>query len=171
MRFVKWPTRETAIAVVCLIVSCFLAIGLAVARARPQINLYFVEGDEVVSRDRAVALGSATSDTATEGQESVRSPLDIVHTQANADHVQTSSDSAGSGLSVHTPTLVEVINEYGVDEWQTIKGIGPALALRIVDYRESNGPFETIDDLIAVSGIGPAKLLQIESDLRMQWGW
>ncbi|HQR09623.1 MAG TPA: ComEA family DNA-binding protein, partial [Gemmatales bacterium] len=39
-----------------------------------------------------------------------------------------------------------------------LPGVGPHLAARIVDHRDKNGPFNRIDDLKAVHGIGPATL-------------
>lgn len=39
-----------------------------------------------------------------------------------------------------------------------LPGVGPALAQRIVEYREASGPFQRIDDLTKVKGIGPKKL-------------
>lgn len=50
------------------------------------------------------------------------------------------------------------INSASVDALTAVKGIGKALAVRIVEYREENGPFETMDKLSAVSGIGTSKV-------------
>ena len=41
---------------------------------------------------------------------------------------------------------------------ETLPGIGPSLAAAIVEHRQREGPFVTIDALLAVPGIGPAKL-------------
>lgn len=49
------------------------------------------------------------------------------------------------------------INRAGVDELDTLPGIGPALARRIVDYRENQGKFKDISELKNVSGIGDKK--------------
>ncbi len=51
------------------------------------------------------------------------------------------------------------INSAGVDELEYLPGVGPALARRIVDYREKNGPFKKIEELKNVKGIGD-KLFQ-----------
>lgn len=43
-----------------------------------------------------------------------------------------------------------------------LPGIGEELAARIVEYREEHGPFETVEDLTEVSGIGQGKLAALE---------
>jgi competence protein ComEA len=45
------------------------------------------------------------------------------------------------------------INTAGVDLLDTLPGIGPVLAERIVAYREANGPFRSVDELAQVDGI------------------
>ena len=46
------------------------------------------------------------------------------------------------------------INSATAEQLQEIPGIGPALATRIIDFREEHGPFERVEDLLNVQGIG-----------------
>jgi comEA protein len=52
------------------------------------------------------------------------------------------------------------LNTAGVDELQTLPGIGPALARRIVEHRREHGPFRRVEDLLEVKGIGEKSLLR-----------
>ena len=54
------------------------------------------------------------------------------------------------------------INTADPDLLESLPGIGPALAQRIVDHRQSHGPFERIEDITEVSGIGDAILESIQ---------
>jgi competence protein ComEA len=53
-------------------------------------------------------------------------------------------------------------NLASVNDFDALPGIGPALAQRIVAYRESHGPFAEIDGLARVPGIGPVVLARIK---------
>ncbi len=64
--------------------------------------------------------------------------------------------SAGSGTSAGTALIN--INTASETELETLSGVGPVTAAAIIDYRTQNGPFAAVDDLIDVSGIGPATL-------------
>jgi len=57
------------------------------------------------------------------------------------------------------------INTASADQLSTLKGIGPALAKRIVDYRQANGDFKTIEDLTQVKGIGEKTLADISESI------
>lgn len=54
------------------------------------------------------------------------------------------------------------INTASLDELDTLPGIGPTTAQRIIDYRNDNGPFGIIEDIVNVSGIGPATFDEIK---------
>lgn len=51
---------------------------------------------------------------------------------------------------------------------ETLPGIGPALAERILEYRDANGPFPDVDALQNVSGIGPATLDEIRDQITVE---
>lgn len=54
------------------------------------------------------------------------------------------------------------INEADADLIANLAGIGPAISQRIVEYRNSHGYFQSIDELTNVKGIGPKLLKSIE---------
>ena len=57
------------------------------------------------------------------------------------------------------------INSASATELETLSGIGEVLAATIVEYRDQNGPFASVDDLLDVSGIGPATLEEIRDQV------
>jgi len=50
------------------------------------------------------------------------------------------------------------INTASMSDLDTLSGVGPSTAKAIIEYRTKNGPFGSIEDLLNVRGIGPAKL-------------
>lgn len=58
------------------------------------------------------------------------------------------------------PGLVNV-NTASVAELQTLPGVGPKAAERIVEYRDEYGRFASVDDLEAIEGFGPARLAKL----------
>ena len=57
------------------------------------------------------------------------------------------------------------INRATAREFDSLVGIGPVIAKRIVEYRRVNGPFMAIEDLEKVSGIGSAKFEELKSKI------
>jgi competence protein ComEA len=69
------------------------------------------------------------------------------------------ADSAAEGAGSSTaPSAPVDLNTASVTELDALPGVGPATAQAIVDYRTQHGPFRSVDDLLDVRGIGPAKL-------------
>jgi comEA protein len=57
------------------------------------------------------------------------------------------------------------LNHAGLFDLETLPGIGPVLAERIMAYRDSAGSFQSVDDLRNVKGIGPAKFAEIKDKI------
>src|SRR5690606_25448972 len=66
------------------------------------------------------------------------------------------------------PGALVNINTASIAELETLPGIGPALAQKIVDHRAEHGPFATIEAILDVSGIGPAKFEAIRDLITVQ---
>lgn len=60
------------------------------------------------------------------------------------------------------------INEASQGDLETLPGIGPSIASRIIEYREQNGKFGEIEDLQNVKGIGDAKYNRIKDSITVK---
>jgi competence protein ComEA len=77
---------------------------------------------------------------------------------------KTSSPNAKSGKKY---TGVININRATKTEFDSLVGIGPVIAARIISYRNQNGPFIALEDLLKVSGVGPKTLEKMRSRLTL----
>jgi len=62
-------------------------------------------------------------------------------------------------------TALVNINTASAAEFEALPGIGPKMAQRIVEYREKNGAFKKLEDLMNVKGIGEKNFLKLKSQL------
>ena len=91
--------------------------------------------------------------------EQIRVPTKAETEGMQAPAMQTAADGGGSsGGKVN-------INTADIEELQTLSGIGETRALAIISYRETNGAFERIEDIMNVSGIKTALFNTIKDDI------
>lgn len=87
------------------------------------------------------------------GRNMNRTPVQIqtlTEPVSTAAAVMSTDAAAEPGLiNINTATLAEL---------QTLPGIGETFAQRIIEYREANGPFRTVGELMNVDGIGEKRL-------------
>ena len=134
------PTTATSVTAVRM-----LTIHVSGAVARP--GLVQIAAPARVA-DVIVAAGGALRDAEL-------GSLNLAASVSDGQHIRIPSAVAGS----EDPESGKVaINQANAEELESLPGVGPVLAQRIFDYREAHGPFEMVEDLLDVPGIGEAKL-------------
>ncbi len=85
--------------------------------------------------------------------------LDIPYTAGSSPVIATEAPIATEDLS--SAELIN-INTASQSELESLPGIGPTTARKIIEYRDQNGPFINAEDIINVSGIGPGTYERIK---------
>jgi len=70
-------------------------------------------------------------------------------------------------LAVSINNKIVRINSATTEQLDTLSGIGPSIAKRIIDYRTKNGGFKNIEELKLVSGIGDKLFEEIKDDVAL----
>lgn len=82
----------------------------------------------------------------------------------NNNNFQIIDDNTSSSTDNSSNALVN-INIATQTELETLPGIGPSTALKIINYRKENGNFKSIDDIKNVTGIGDSKFEKIKDKI------
>jgi competence protein ComEA len=124
-----------------------------------QPDVYALAPDSIV-KDAVMAAGGASDDADLDR-------INLALRVADGQHIyvpRTGEDalpvSPPSGRSV-TPDRIN-INTADLAALESLPGIGPTLAQRILDYRQAHGPFARVKDIMEVSGIGPSTFEKIQ---------
>ena len=108
------------------------------------------------------------------GRRLNRSPVHIYQATAPADAApeppETETETEPEPETAPAMTGPLNINTATAEQLDTLPGIGPVLAQRIVDYRTANGGFRAVEELLNVSGIGNAKLMEILDEITVEQG-
>ena len=65
------------------------------------------------------------------------------------------------------PSQIVNVNTASAADFEALPGIGPKLAARIIDYRQKNGPFKKLEDLMNVQGLGEKNFLKLKPQLTL----
>ncbi|MGY4710497.1 ComEA family DNA-binding protein [Mycolicibacterium sp. CBM1] len=72
-----------------------------------------------------------------------------------------------AGPTPHAPAEPVDLNTATVEQLDALPGVGPVTATAIVAWRDTNGPFSSVDQLGEVDGIGPARLEKLRAQVRV----
>ena len=87
--------------------------------------------------------------------------------QIYVDPIYTAGSPTRVGSKAAVPRGPININRANASDLDSLDGIGPVIAKRIIAYRTTNGPFVVLEDLLKVSGIGDAKFAQFKEKIRV----
>lgn len=98
--------------------------------------------------------GTGTANEGTAGTNDDAQPTE--HAQSYEGPKSSETQSNGNSINLNTADATQL---------QQVKGVGPVMAQRIIDYRTSIGRFSSVDQLLQVSGIGPKTLERIRGQV------
>lgn len=76
--------------------------------------------------------------------------------------------AGGSALGSAAPASAQIdLNNATLEQLDTLDGVGPATARKIIAYRAQHGPFRSVAELSRIPGIGPKKLAAMRPRLRV----
>jgi comEA protein len=78
---------------------------------------------------------------------------------------QPQTHAAGTRAATADASRIVNINTASASEFESLPGIGAKMAARIVEYRQKNGPFKKVEELMNVRGLGEKNFLKLKAQL------
>ena len=144
-----------------LIFSCLFGLGLLARHIQSQPHP--LPQNTYATTDRLFHEASGSSHAATEALVHELPAPTVPEATSDTNRTTTSkptSRSAHSTTAASTPRMN--LNEANASQLERLPRIGPKLAERILEYRNEHGPFQRVQDLVKVSGIGEKTLARLE---------
>jgi competence protein ComEA len=135
-----------------------LVVDVAGAVRRP--GLYRLRSGSRI--DDAIAAAGGPKPRAQLGAVNLAAPV------ADGEQVVVPGRGATTGVGAATPsagsspTAPLDLNTATLEQLESLPGIGPVTAQKILDYRQQHGAFHAVDELQGVPGIGPAHMAQLK---------
>ena len=144
-----------------------LRVYVSGAVQRPDV--YILPPSSIV-KDAVEAAGGGTADA---DLDRINLALQLydqqqVYVPHQGEAALTVTPASGRSASVDPATSLINVNTASIEELDTLPGIGPAIAQRIIDYRTENGAFASIQDIMDVKGIGPTVFAKIEDMITVE---
>ena len=136
------------------------AVVVHVVGAVREPGLYRVRDGARVA-DAISRAGGASGRAALDGVNLAAKVADgqqVVVPRRGASAGASAAPAAAAGGASGAPSAPISLSSATLEQLDTLAGVGPATAQKILDHREANGGFSSVDDLAQVPGIGPKKL-------------
>ncbi len=120
-----------------------------------------------------VYIPDSIQNSKTEKQESLIASKNNFFIMDTTPVAKTSKNNVKSGKTTGKTSNSKVKSQYekvdvnhaSLQELEKLKGVGPALAKRIYEYRQTHGSFKSVEELVNVKGIGAAKLKAMKEQI------
>lgn len=175
--FLRRPEPAPPVTIVTATPRPSATVALLIVDVRGAVNKPGVYTLTVGSRvqDALVAAGDVLSNADTRALNLARKLNDgeQIYVPLVGEATVAPPTAAAKSSAARTPTAKAStgkinVNTATLEELDTLPGIGPAIAQRIIDYRTQNGDFKKIDNLKNVRGIGDALFNQIKDLVALQ---
>ena len=126
-----------------------------------------LNGSDLRLADAINAVGGLLPTADADSINMAEKVFDGQHIRVPERNAMRSMGSVAEGVDVGSTDGMVNINTAGADELDTLPGIGPAMAQRIMDYRQLNGAFKSIEEIQNVRGIGAKKFEKLKSKIKI----